>query len=91
MAVAFREGGKFLELPVVKLDAAPVDGPTLVQHWVKSHGTPPADVLVQFPAKMFAADLHRGLLNLQSALGTNPISNQTYPVDTIQTFSTPPK
>lgn len=91
LAVTLREGGKFLKLPIVQPDAVPVDGPTLVQQWVKSHRTPPANVLVQFPARMFAADLHRGLLDLQSAFGTNPVSIQTYPIDTTQTFSAPPK
>lgn len=86
MAVALRENGKFLELPILNLAAVPADGFTIVQQWVKSHGAIPANVVVQFPPKVLAADLHRGLLNLQSAFGTNVVTIQTSPVDTIQTF-----
>jgi hypothetical protein len=78
LTVALVEEGKFVTLPPAT-DAKPVDGTTLAQQWVSAHGGAPASVVVQFPTKALAADLHRGLLNLQSAFGTNVVTIQTIP------------
>ena len=78
MTVALVEGGKFVTLPSTAV-AKPMDGTTLAQQWLSSHGVAPATVVVQFPTRALAADLHRGLLNLQSAFGTNVVTIQTIP------------
>jgi len=77
LIVALAEEGRFVTLPPAA-DAKPMDGTTLAQQWVTSHGVAPSSVVVQFPVKALAADLHRGLLNLQSAFGTN-VTIQTIP------------
>lgn len=78
LTVALVEEGKFVTFQT-SAAAKPVDGTTLAQQWIKSHGVAPATVVVQFPTTALAADLHRGLLNLQSAFGTNAVSIQTLP------------
>lgn len=78
LIVALMEEGKFVTLPPTAA-AKPVDGTTLARQWIDSHGVTPATIVVQFPTKALAADLHRGLLNLQSAFGTNVVSIQTIP------------
>lgn len=78
LTVALVEEGKFVTLPPAA-DAKPMEGTTLAQQWIKSHGVAPATVVVQFPTMALAADLHRGLLNLQSAFGTNIVTIQTIP------------
>jgi len=76
--VALVEEGKFLTLPPAAA-AKPMDGTTLARQWINSHGVAPATVVVQFQTKALASDLHRGLLNLQSAFGTNVVTIQTIP------------
>lgn len=78
LVVGLADEGRFVLLPPESTTAA-TDAPTLVERWVKSHGAPPANVVVQFPEKTLAAELHRGLLALQSAFGTNVVTIQTIP------------
>jgi hypothetical protein len=79
LTVALVEEGRFVTLPSAAAAAKPMDGTTLAQQWLSSHDAAPATVVVQFPAKALAADMHRGLLNLQSAFGTNVVTIQTIP------------
>jgi len=78
LSVALVGDGKFKILPLAEGEV-PMDGATLVERWIKSHGSVPASIVVQFPTTALAATLHRGLLSLQSALGTNIVSIQTIP------------
>ena len=50
---------------------APIDATALANQWHETHPTTPATVVLQFTASTLATDLHRALLNLQSAFGTN--------------------
>ena len=78
LTVVLLEDATFLTLPSAP-DAKPMDGTALARHWQNTHSNAPASVVVQFPTKALAADLHRGLLSLQSAFGTNEVAIQTIP------------
>jgi hypothetical protein len=78
LSVALVGEGKFTMLPPAEGEV-PMDGAILVQRWMKSHSSTLGSVVIQFPSKALAADLHRGLLSLQTALGTNNVTIQTIP------------
>jgi hypothetical protein len=70
LTVTLTGAGQFLTLfPAPSL--TPVDAATLARQWATAHGRAPASVVLQFQPKTLAADLHRALLELQSAFGTN--------------------
>ena len=50
---------------------ASMDATALANQWHEPHPTTPATVVLQFSTGTLATDLHRALLNLQSAFGTN--------------------
>jgi hypothetical protein len=73
--------GKFLRLSSAGSNAAePIDGATLANQWMKTNAVPPVTVVIEFPTNTLASDLHRALLELQAAFGTNSVSLQTIPI-----------
>jgi hypothetical protein len=63
-------GGKFKVLSEVRekgeASAAGLAGP-----WISAHPNDSATIVLQFPTRTLATELHRALLDLQSAFGTN--------------------
>ena len=53
--------------------------PVLAQEWIKAHPGNAATVVIEFPPKTLATDLHRALLDLQAAFGTNLSRIETVP------------
>jgi hypothetical protein len=51
----------------------------LAEKWTAAHPTESATIVLQFPPKTLATDLHRALLELQSAFGTNLSRLDTVP------------
>jgi Na+-translocating ferredoxin:NAD+ oxidoreductase RnfG subunit len=52
---------------------------SLAQAWAKARPGRAAAVVVQFPRETLATDLHEGLLELQTAFGTNLARIETLP------------
>jgi hypothetical protein len=53
--------------------------PALAQQWISTHGNSDATIVLEFPPKTLATDLHRALLELQSAFPTNLARIETLP------------
>ena len=56
-----------------------VSAASLAQPWIAAHPNASATVVLQFPPQTLATDLHRALLDLQSAFGTNLARIETTP------------
>lgn len=52
---------------------------SVAARWVEAHPNVPATILVQFAPTTLAGNLHRGLLELQTAFGTNLVRIDTVP------------
>ena len=58
----------------VQTDAAgegEVSAGAAAERWIRAHPNAPATIVVLFPQKTLATDLHGALLDLQAAFGTN--------------------
>ena len=78
LVVTLTDAGLFLP-QTPSHGSVPVDAPTLARQWTPSSGGEPARLVVQFQARTLATDLHRALLELQTAFGTNLTTILTCP------------
>jgi len=58
---------------------SPASALALAQQWSHTHTNTPATIVLQFPSPTLATGLHRALLALQSAFGTNLARIDTVP------------
>jgi hypothetical protein len=71
-------GGKFSLVPD-GASSGPSSAATLGQRWSSGHPDSPATILLEFRPNTLASDLHRALLDLQAAFGTNLARIDTAP------------
>ena len=60
-------------------DDKALDAAALAKGWTERHPSQPVTIVLQFQSEVLATDLHRGLLDLQSAFGTNLVRIDTLP------------
>jgi len=72
------EGGK-LSVSSGGEQAKALSAAALAQQWIPAHPNAAATVVLEFPPKTLATDLHHALLDIETAFGTNLTRIETVP------------